>query len=86
MAIILSRPSVHTFAKADDEACAREEFERLGLHIQYSRGERYLGGFVGNSTEEDKWIKEKVENWVQDVLVMSDIAPSTHRLCTTLAL
>ena len=60
--------------KAEDEACAREEFERLGLHIQYSRGERYLGGFVGSAKEKDKLIKEKVENWVQDVLVMAAVA------------
>ena len=68
-------PSKCTFiCKAEDEACAREEFERLGLHIKYSRGDRYLGGFVGSAKEKDKWIKEKVENWVQDVMVMADVA------------
>jgi hypothetical protein len=40
--------------KAEDEACAQEEFERLGLHIQYSRGEQDLGGFVGSAKEQGK--------------------------------
>jgi len=60
MAIILSQPSVYTFAKPRMKN-ALAYFERLGLQIKYSRGEQYLGGFVGSAKEKEKWIKGKVE-------------------------
>jgi hypothetical protein len=60
--------------KAEDEPIAREEFERLGLHIKYSRGERYLGGFVGSGKKKEEWVKEKVSSWVDDVHIMADVA------------
>ena len=60
--------------KAEDEECARADFERLGLNIKYSRGEQYLGGFVGSAKEKDKWIRDKVDKWVQDVRVMAGVA------------
>jgi hypothetical protein len=42
-------------------------FEELELEIQYSRGERYVGGFVGSTAMQDRWIKPKVEGWVEGV-------------------
>jgi hypothetical protein len=60
--------------KAEDEQLAREAFEGLGLNIQYSRGERYLGGFVGSGERKEEWIKEKVANWVEDVNTMASVA------------
>ena len=60
--------------KAKDEECAQVKFDRIGLQIKYSRGGQYLGGYVGSAKEKDKWIKDKVERWVQDVQVMASIA------------
>ena len=68
-----SRPSVY-ICKAEDEECAQVKFDCIGLNINYSRGEQYLGGYVGRAKEKDKWIKDKVERWVQDVQVMASIA------------
>ncbi|KAL7526155.1 hypothetical protein ACHAXR_001348, partial [Thalassiosira sp. AJA248-18] len=33
--------------KAEDEGVARAAFEQHGLVINYTRGRRYLGGFIG---------------------------------------
>ena len=46
--------------KAVDEPKAREAFVRRGLHIKYSRGKRYLGGFVGSGKKKEELIKNKV--------------------------
>ncbi len=35
--------------KAEDEPAARQTFESFGLEINYSRGQRYLGGFIGST-------------------------------------
>ncbi len=42
--------------KAKNEPLAQEAFERLGLKIQYSQGERYFGGFVGSGTRKEEFI------------------------------
>jgi hypothetical protein len=60
--------------KAEDEPTAREVFERHGLKILYSRGERYLGGFVGSGPKKEEWINEKVAKWVTDVKIMAQVA------------
>jgi hypothetical protein len=60
--------------KAEDEPTAREAFERHGLKILYSRGERYLGGFVGSGPKKVEWINEKVAKWVTDVKIMAQVA------------
>jgi hypothetical protein len=60
--------------KAEDEPTAREVFERHGLKILYSRGKRYLGGFVGNGPKKEEWINEKVAKWVTNVKIMAQVA------------
>ncbi len=37
--------------KAEDEPAARQAFKSFGLEINYSRGQRYLGGFIGSAQQ-----------------------------------
>ena len=46
-----------------DEAEARRTFEEAGLKVQYTRGCKYVGGFVGSKAMMERWIKPKVERW-----------------------
>jgi hypothetical protein len=51
----------------EDEEIARREFEMLGLNINFSWGERYLGGYIGSGATKDKWIGDMVAKWVAAV-------------------
>jgi hypothetical protein len=42
--------------KAEDKPIAQKAFESRGLTIQYSRGERYLGGYVGSGPKREEWV------------------------------
>eukprot|EP00956_Cyclotella_meneghiniana_P025810 scaffold54612_cov72-Cyclotella_meneghiniana.AAC.2 len=42
--------------------------------VNYSRGERYLGGFVESKLEREKWVKKKVEGWERAVIILAGIA------------
>jgi len=44
--------------KAEDEAVAREEYLKLGLSIRFTRGQRYLGGYVSSEESKDAWLAE----------------------------
>ena len=50
------------------------EFVNFSLEIEYSCGERYLGGFIGSDQRKDEWMHAKVERWVQDVKLMAQVA------------
>ena len=51
--------------KGEDEAVAWGKFEKLGLDINFSRGERYLGGFIGSGASKEKWLLgDMVAKWV----------------------
>ncbi len=41
--------------KAEDKEAARQAFESFGLDINYSRGQRYLGGFIGSAEKKGEW-------------------------------
>ena len=57
-----------------DEAAAKTVFEELELEIQYSRGERYVGGFIGSTAMQDRWIEPKVQGWVEGVKSLARVA------------
>lgn len=59
---------------AKDEAAARDIFNARGLSIQYSRGERALGGFVGTTEALVAWLAPQIENWAYAVDVLADIS------------
>jgi len=60
--------------KAEDEAVARQAFEANGLDIQYSRGQRYLGGFIGSNASKVDWLGGMVTTWVAAVETLASVA------------
>ena len=59
--------------KAEDEEVARAAFEGFGLEINYSRGQRYLGGFIGSAKTKEKWLVDLVVKWVGAVETLSTV-------------
>ncbi len=65
---------LYYICKAEDEDAARQVFESFGLEINYSRGQRYLGGFIGSAHTKEVWLKEMVVKRVAAVQTLSVIA------------
>ena len=38
-----------------------------GLNFQAETGSRYFGSFIGEATERDSWIANKVNDWVYSI-------------------
>jgi hypothetical protein len=60
--------------KAEDEDAAHVAFESYGLKINYSRGQRYLGGFIGSALKKEEWLADMVVKWVGAVETLSTVA------------
>jgi hypothetical protein len=60
--------------KAEDEPAARQAFGSFGLKINYSRGQRYLCGFIGSTQRKEEWLGELVSKWVSAVKILSVFA------------
>jgi hypothetical protein len=60
--------------KAEDKAVARHAFEANDLDIQYSRGQRYLGGFIGSNVCKVDWLGGMVTTWVAAVETLALVA------------
>jgi hypothetical protein len=65
---------LYYICKAEDEDAARQAFKSFGLEINYSRGQRYLGGFIGSAEKKEMWLAELVEKWVATVQTLSIVA------------
>ena len=65
--------SVHV-CRLQDEPGAKVAFYSRGLRIQFARGKRYLGGFVGSKEFREEWVREKVEKWRDGVCILANIA------------
>ena len=62
--------------KAEDEDTARQAFASFGLDINYSRGQRYLGGFIviGSAKKKEEWLVGMVDKWAAAVVTLSTVA------------
>jgi hypothetical protein len=58
----------------EEEAEARAAFEEAGLHVNFCRGKRYVGGFVGSEAMLGRWLDPKVKKWVEGVEILARIA------------
>jgi hypothetical protein len=65
---------LHYICKAENKPIAHQAFESFGLKINYSRGQRYLGGFIGSVQRKKEWLGELVGKWVGAVKVLSAVA------------
>ena len=51
---------------------AKEKFKDLKLNIV--TGYRFLGGFIGNEDDVNKWLNQKVDVWVKSVEKLASVA------------
>jgi hypothetical protein len=56
------------------EPAAKAAFDAADLPVQFSRGQRYVGGFVGSTAKRDRWLAPLVEKWVLGVKRLSSVA------------
>ena len=57
-----------------DEAAAKAAFEAMELNVNWTRGHRYVGGFVGSVAMRNRWIEPQVEQWVAAVEALAKVA------------
>ncbi len=60
--------------KLEHEAEAKVAFAEFGLEVKFSRGHRYLGGFIGSASDMHKWMSAAVEVWTEAVKTLAKIA------------
>jgi hypothetical protein len=60
--------------KAEDKVVTQQAFEGNDLDIQYSCGQRYLGGFIGSNTSKVDWLGSMVTTWVAAVETLALVA------------
>ena len=53
---------------------AKREFERVGLHLNYIDGRRYLGAYLGPREELEEWMRPNVKVWAHKVRTLAKIA------------
>ena len=57
-----------------EEPAARKVFEEAGMAMQFCRGHRYVGGFVGSEAALEEWLQPKVEAWAEAVRTLGQVA------------
>ena len=60
--------------EAEDEDTARQAFKSFGFDINYSRGQRYLGGFIGSAKKKEEWLVGMVEKWTAAIVTLNTVA------------
>jgi hypothetical protein len=65
--------SWHICPKEEEDA-ARAAFEEAGIPVNFCRGKRYVGGFVGSEAMLERWIDPKVKKWVAGIEILARIA------------
>ena len=56
-----------------------QAFENFGLDINYSRGQRYLGGFIGSAEKKEEWLPGMVEKWAAAMVTLSTVTERYHQ-------
>jgi hypothetical protein len=71
MATSLTLAKSWYICKVEDKAIAQQAFKANELDIQYSRGQRYLGGFNGSNASKMDWLSSMVTTWVAAVEMLA---------------
>eukprot|EP00804_Cyclotella_cryptica_P017895 CCRYP_001275-RA/>CCRYP_001275-RA protein AED:0.09 eAED:0.08 QI:0/-1/0/1/-1/1/1/0/754 len=56
------------------ESNAKAILDAAGLPVRWSRGQRYVGGFVGSSKMQGRWLQPMVQKWVSGVERLAKVA------------
>ncbi len=65
---------MYYICKAEDEPVPCRAFEGYGLEINYLRGQRYLGSFIGSAQKKEEWLGGMVGKWVSALKMLSVVA------------
>ena len=57
--------------KPEEKEVVRQEFEQVGLNINYIYGIQYLGAYLGAREELKEWVQPKVEAWAHGVRTLA---------------
>ena len=58
----------------EEKEAAKREFERTGLHLNYTYGSKYLGDYLGPREDMEDWVRPKMEAWSHRVHTLAKIA------------
>ncbi len=58
----------------EEEAEARAAFKEAGIEVNFCRGKRYVGGFVGLEAMLKSWLDPMVKKWVTGIETLARIA------------
>ena len=67
-------PKSWVICSGEAEMEVREIMMEHDINIQYTRGTRYVGGFIGSEAMEDKWIQPQVKTWEAGVKALAKVA------------
>ena len=56
------------------EQSAKAVFAAANLPVQFRRGHRYVGGYVGLAAMKDQWVEPMVKRWVCGVKLLAMVA------------
>ena len=56
------------------EGNAKAILDAAGLPVKWSRGQRYVGGFIGSSRMQERWLQPMVQKWVGGVERLAKVA------------
>ncbi len=56
------------------EAPAKTIMDAAGLPVKWSRGQRYVGGFIGSEKMHERWLVPMVQKWVASIEKLARVA------------
>ena len=68
--------------KPEKELIAKKLFEGTNLKITVT-GQRHLGAVIGSNTDKERYVKEKVTEWIKEVRKLSEIAKTEPQAAYT---
>ena len=67
-------PKLWVICSGEAEGEVRDIMSDHDITIQYTRGTRYVGGFIGSEAMEDNWITPQVKTWEAGVKILAKVA------------
>jgi hypothetical protein len=67
----------------EEEAEARAAFKEAGIAVNFCRGKRYVGGYVGSEAMLERWMDPKVKKWVAGIGILACIASRFSQMAYT---
>ena len=58
----------------NEEETAKQAFASHGLNINFTRGHRYMGGFIGDADSLQSWLNPLILKWEQSIITLASIA------------